>query len=216
MTSSSRLKITPFTNAPHPTLTLLKPRFFSSPAEWRRWLAAHHQTTGELWVGFHKKSSGTPSITWPESVDEALCFGWIDGVRKRIDDTSYAIRFTPRRAGSIWSAVNVKRVAELTRRRRMRRAGLQAFQQRTKKKTGVYSFEQGRNARLSVADARRFRADAAAWRFFKAQAPWYQRTAIWWVISAKRPETRLKRLATLIGDSADARTIAPLTRKSVG
>ena len=133
-------------------------------------------------------------MTWPQSVDEALCFGWIDGVRKSIDDTSYAIRFTPRRAGSIWSAVNVRRVAELTRRRRMRRAGVQAFERRTERKTGVYSFEQRKTARLPAADARRFRADAAAWRFFNAQAPWYQRTAIWWVISAKRPETRLKRL----------------------
>jgi uncharacterized protein YdeI (YjbR/CyaY-like superfamily) len=192
----------------------LKQLFFATPARWRRWLAAHHKSEDELWVGFYKKASGRASITWPESVDEALCFGWIDGVRKSIDEARYAIRFTPRRPGSTWSALNVRRVAELTKRGRMRPAGLRAYQGRAANNTGVYSFEQRRNAKLPLAYGRRFKVSAAAWRFFKGQPPWYQRTAIWWVISAKRPETRLKRLATLIEDSVHGRTIAPLKRKN--
>jgi uncharacterized protein YdeI (YjbR/CyaY-like superfamily) len=190
------------------------PSFFASPVQWRRWLATHHARKDELLVGFYKRSSGRPSITWPESVDEALCFGWIDGVRRSIDAESYSIRFTPRRRGSIWSAVNVRRVAELTRRRRMRAAGLRAFQARTKAKTAIYSFEQRNKARLLPAYAKRFKANAAAWRFFGTRAPWYQRTATYWVISAKQEETRLRRLAALIDDSARGRIIGPLTRQN--
>lgn len=185
----------------------MKPLFFPTPRDWRQWLAKHHASTGELWVGFYKRGSGKPSITWPESVDEALCVGWIDGIRKRLDDESYVIRFTPRRPGSIWSAVNVRRVGELTRRRRMRPAGTRAFEARTKKKSAVYSFEQRKTVKLPAAYARRFKEDPAAWRFFSEQAPWYQRTTTWWVISARREETRLKRLATLIADSAAGRRI---------
>src|SRR5213082_2724961 len=120
----------------------MKPRFFASPAAWRRWLAAHYERGGELWVGFYKRSTGRPSITWPESVDEALCFGWIDGLRKRVDDVSYTIRFTPRRTRSIWSAVNIKRAQELTRQGRMRPAGQQAFAARTENRSGIYAYEQ--------------------------------------------------------------------------
>jgi uncharacterized protein YdeI (YjbR/CyaY-like superfamily) len=195
-----------------PMLAAVKPIFFASSAEWRRWLVAHHDREDVLWVGFHKRASGRSSITWPESVDEALCFGWIDGLRKRIDAASYAIRFTPRRAGSTWSAVNVKRVATLIARRRMRSAGLAAFRMRTRKKTGIYSFEQRLTASLPVGYLARLKKNAAAWRFFASQAPWYQRTVIWWIVSAKREETRLKRLTTLIEDSALGTRIGPLRR----
>jgi uncharacterized protein YdeI (YjbR/CyaY-like superfamily) len=188
----------------------VKPLFFATPREWRQWLAKHHATTDELWVGFYKRESGKPSITWPESVDEALCVGWIDGLRKRLDDERYVIRFTPRRTSSIWSAVNVRRVGELTRLGRMKPAGLGAFAARTKKKTAVYSFEQRKAAKLPAAYVRRFKANPAAWRFYSEQAPWYQRVTAFWVTSAKQEETRLRRLATLIADSAARRRIGLL------
>jgi uncharacterized protein YdeI (YjbR/CyaY-like superfamily) len=184
-----------------------QPTFFASPAALRRWLQKHHDKRLELWVGFHKKGSGKPSITWPESVDEALCFGWIDGVRKRIDDTSYVIRFTPRKRGSIWSSVNVKRVAELTGAGRMQPAGLRAFEARKEAKSGIYSYEQKTAARLDDADERRFRANKKAWEFFQAQPPSYKHLMIWRVISAKKAETRLKRLAMLIEYSAQRRRV---------
>jgi uncharacterized protein YdeI (YjbR/CyaY-like superfamily) len=192
--------------------TPVKPLFFATPAHWRRWLAANYHRADEVVVGFYKKASGVPSITWPESVDEALCFGWIDGVRNRIDGTSYQIRFTPRRKGSIWSSVNVGRVAELTKNGRMRPAGVRAFEARTKAKTAIYSFEQQKKAKLPAAFERRFKANAAAWAFYNTMPPWYQRTTTWWVTSAKREETRLKRLATLIDNCANHRTIAELRR----
>jgi uncharacterized protein YdeI (YjbR/CyaY-like superfamily) len=188
------------------------PEFFATPADWRRWLSKHHSHTDELWVGFYKRASGKPSITWPEAVDEALCFGWIDGIRKRLDDESYVIRFTPRRARSTWSAVNLRRVAELTTRGRMRIAGLRAHQARLEHKTGIYSFEQRTNVRLPPDFERELKGNAAAWRFFSAQARWYQRTVTWWIVSAKRDETRRKRLATLIADSSRARRVGPLDR----
>jgi uncharacterized protein YdeI (YjbR/CyaY-like superfamily) len=141
-----------------------------------------------------------PSITWPESVDEALCFGWIDGVRKSIDETSYKIRFTPRRPGSIWSAVNVKRVQELTKLGLMHAAGLKAFEKREQKKTGLYSYE-NRPAEFPDEYEKHFRENKKAWEFFQAQSPSYRRTCIWWVVSAKQEQTRQKRLATLIADS---------------
>ena len=192
----------------------MKPTFFATPSEFRRWLEEHHATARELWVGFYKKDSGRPSITWPEAVDEALCYGWIDGVRRRIDDVSYAIRFTPRKPRSNWSAVNVDRVAELTRLGRMHPAGLAAFNGRAAARTGIYAYEQRAAARLDPAAEQAFRANERAWAFFQAQAPWYRRTAIWWVVSAKQEATRLRRLATLIADSAAGRTIRPLTRKA--
>ncbi len=191
----------------------MRPRFFATPADWRRWLSAHHADTGELWVGFYKRSTGKPSITWPESVDEALCFGWIDGVRVSVNDESYAIRFTPRRPGSTWSAVNVRRVAELTKLGRMRRAGLRAYEARLAHKTAIYSFEQRRTLKMPPRYEREIKANADAWRFFSAQAPWYQRTATYWIISAKKEETRRKRLAALIADSARGERIGPLRQQ---
>lgn len=191
----------------------MKPTFFRTPADFREWLEQHHDAAPELWVGFHKKGSGRPSITWPESVDEALCFGWIDGVRKSLGDESYVIRFTPRRARSIWSAVNVRRVTELTRLGRMRPAGVKAFEARDPARTGVYSFEQPRESlTLGAPYKAKLKASKRAWTFFRSQAPWYQRTASRWVMSAKKEETRLRRLAALIEDSARGRRIGPLNR----
>ena len=192
---------------------MMKPTFFATPSALRNWLEEHHDTAQELWIGFYKKSSGKPSITWPEAVDEALCFGWIDGIRKGIDDLSYTIRFTPRKARSTWSAVNVKRARELTNLGLMCPAGLKAFEERKEERSGIYAYEQ-ENAELHAAYEQQFRANKKAWDFFQAQAAWYQRTAIWWVISAKKEETRLKRLATLIEDSEHGRTIPPLTRRT--
>jgi uncharacterized protein YdeI (YjbR/CyaY-like superfamily) len=192
----------------------VKLTFIPAPAEFRQWLEEHHNTTQELWVGFYKTSSGKPSISWPEAVDEALCFGWIDGLRKGIDSVSYTIRFTPRKPRSTWSAVNVKRVNELSRLERMRPAGLKAFEERAEEKSGIYAYEQEKAARLDDAYEQQFRANKKAWDFFQAQAAWYRKTAIWWVISAKKEETRLKRLATLIEDSEHGRTIPPLTRRT--
>src|SRR5947199_424834 len=139
--------------------------FFQFPSEFRKWLEEHHDSTQELLVGFYKKSSGKPSITWPEAVDEALCFGWIDGQRKGIDATSYTIRFTPRKPRSTWSAVNVKRVGELAGLGLMRPAGLKAFEERTEEKSGIYAYEQ-ENARLDDAYEQQFRANKKAWDFF--------------------------------------------------
>jgi uncharacterized protein YdeI (YjbR/CyaY-like superfamily) len=190
----------------------VKPRFFASPSAWRAWLERYCEKTQELWVGFHKRSSGKASITWPEAVDQALCFGWIDGVRKSIDETSYTIRFTARRARSIWSAVNIRRVEELNEAALMRPAGLKAFQERTAERSGIYAYEQKNSAGFGAYE-KQFRANKKAWKFFQAQPPWYRRTATWWVISAKKEDTRLKRLATLMADSEHSRTIRHLTRK---
>ena len=193
----------------------MKPTFFATPTEFRAWLERNHDTAAELLVGFYKKGSGRPSITWPESVDEALCFGWIDGIRRTIDDESYSIRFTPRRARSTWSNVNIKRVAELTRLGRMHPAGLRAFEARDPTRSGIYTYEQGarpQDPKLAPAYAKQFKANAKAWAFFQSQAPCYQRLVVHWVMSAKKEETRLKRLATLIDDSAHGRRIAALAR----
>jgi uncharacterized protein YdeI (YjbR/CyaY-like superfamily) len=190
----------------------MNPKFFPSPAAWQAWLEEHHETHEELWVGFHKVGSGKPSITWPEAVDGALCFGWIDGVRKSLDETSYVIRFTPRRAKSIWSAVNIKRVAELSALGLMRPKGAQAFERRTGNRSEIYAYEQRMGAKLSDTYEKKFRANKKAWKFFQAQPPWYRRTASWRVISAKKEETRLKRLAQLIDDSEHERAIPELRR----
>jgi len=190
----------------------MKPTFFSSPCDWHAWLEEHHETDDEILVGFYKKDSGRPSITWPQAVDGALCFGWIDGVRRSLNETSYVIRFTPRRSRSVWSAVNIKRVAELTRLGLMRPAGVQAFEKRTGDRSGIYAYEQRKGAKLSSAYKRSFRANEKAWKFFQAQPPWYQRTASWWIVSAKKEETRLKRLAQLVEDSEQKRTIRELRR----
>ena len=182
----------------------MKPRFFRSPSAFRAWLTEHHATTSELLVGFYKKGSGKPSMTWPESVDEALCFGWIDGIRKRIDDDGYTIRFTPRRSRSIWSTVNIKRAEALAAEGLMRLSGLAAFESREENRSGIYAYEQ-RNDTLPEPYAGKMKKNKAAWTFFRAQPPSYRKTTGWWVVSAKKEETRLKRLDKLIDDSAHGR-----------
>ncbi len=194
----------------------MQPTFFATPAEFRQWLERHHQSERELLVGFYKKSSGRPSITWPESVAEALCFGWIDGVRRSIDDESYSIRFTPRKKGSIWSAVNMRLAEELIRDGRMQPAGLAAWEARDPAKSAVYSFEQREAAQLAPDMEARLRDNAQAWKFWQAQPPGYRKTATFWVMSAKRPETRAKRLQTLIDDSAAGLRIGLLRRPGAG
>jgi uncharacterized protein YdeI (YjbR/CyaY-like superfamily) len=188
------------------------PRFFTTPADLRAWLEAHHADATELIVGYYKKGTGRPSITWPESVDEALCFGWIDGVRRGIDDGSYSIRFTPRQKRSTWSAVNITRAGELIEEGRMTPAGLAAFAARTDDRSAIYSHERCRNAQLEPAQEERFRANAPAWEWFQSRPSSYRRAALHWVVSAKRPETRERRLEALIDDSAAGRTVKPLTR----
>jgi uncharacterized protein YdeI (YjbR/CyaY-like superfamily) len=174
--------------------------FFSTPAAFRLWLEHHHDSEHELWVGFHKKSSGRKSITWPEAVDQLLCFGWIDGVRRSINQESYVIRVTPRTPGSIWSAVNVKRATELVNLGLMHEAGLKAFSERDAEKTNRYSFERGR-VKLDPSLERLFRANKKAWGFFRLQPPGYRKTILWWIMSAKQERTKEKRLGILIGTS---------------
>jgi uncharacterized protein YdeI (YjbR/CyaY-like superfamily) len=192
----------------------MKPKFFATPKEFREWLEKHHADTSELWVGFYKKDSGRPSITWPESVDEALCVGWIDGLRRSIDGDSYMIRFTPRRAGSIWSAVNTRRAKELIEAGRMRPAGLRAFEGRDPAKTNLYSFEQREAAKLDPDMEKRFRANRKAWAFFQAQPPGYRRLAMFRIMSAKQQETRERRLAALIRECVAGRRMEPMRRRS--
>ncbi|HVE69238.1 MAG TPA: YdeI/OmpD-associated family protein [Solirubrobacteraceae bacterium] len=188
-----------------------EPIFFTSPKELRAWLEVNHETADELLVGCHRKETGRPTLTWDQIVDEALCFGWIDGVVRRIDDTRFTRRLTPRRRGSNWSVKNVARVADLTAEDRMRPAGVRAFEARTPERTGVYSYERAA-ARLSPEADARLRADAPAWEFFSRQPPSYRRTAIHWVTSAKREETRARRLDQLIADSRAGLRIEPLRR----
>lgn len=192
----------------------MKPTFFATPADLRAWFEANHGSAKELLVGFYKRGSGKPSISWPQSVDEALCFGWIDGVTRRIDDDAYTIRFTPRRPTSIWSAINVAKVAALEKLGRMTPAGRRAFEARSPDRTGVYSFERQTPAELSADENQKLRADARAAEFFDSRPPGYRRSAIHWVISAKRQHTRRSRLDQLIADSAEGRTIAHLTRSA--
>jgi uncharacterized protein YdeI (YjbR/CyaY-like superfamily) len=179
----------------------MQPRFFRTAAAFRRWLRTHHALQRELRVGFRKKATSTPSLTWPESVDEALCFGWIDGLRRALDENAYTVRFTPRRSGSIWSAVNVRRVQALTEAGRMAPAGLAAFEARRENRSGGYSYEQ-RPAKLPAPYAGMLAARPGARRFFEDQAPSYRRAAIWWVISAKQEQTCLRRARTLAELSA--------------
>jgi uncharacterized protein YdeI (YjbR/CyaY-like superfamily) len=185
--------------------------FFRSPSDLRKWFEKHHATDQELWVGYYKKNSGKPSITWPESVNEALCFGWIDGIRKSVDDISYAIRFTPRRLRSIWSAVNIERAQMLIGQGQMQFAGLKAFEARQENKSGIYSYEQ-RREQLEEPYDRLLKKNKAAWDFFQAQSPSYRRAVGWWVVSAKREETRLKRLERLIEHSARGQTMPQMAR----
>lgn len=190
-------------------MTEARPLFFPTPAKFRAWLQRNHARERELLVGFYKRDSGKPSMTWPESVDQALCFGWIDGVRRRIDDESYSIRFTPRKNGSNWSRINIDRVAELTKLGLMADAGTKAFETRTAKRD--YSYET-RELELDPAFEKRFRANRKAWKNFMAKAPWYRRTSKFWVMSAKRAETREKRLGILIDCSERGANIGPLDR----
>jgi uncharacterized protein YdeI (YjbR/CyaY-like superfamily) len=192
------------------TLHRVEPIFFATPEAWRAWLEKHHADATEVIVGFYKRASGITSITWAEAVDEALCFGWIDGVRRRIDEERYTNRFTPRTPTSTWSAVNIARVKQLRKEGRMRPEGLAAFQSRSDERSAIYAYEQRQEAKLDAGSERRFRSNRDAWRFWESQPPWYRRTAAWWVISAKRPETRERRLAQLIEDSADRRRIRRL------
>lgn len=184
----------------------MEPRFFKKSKDFRKWLAANHAKAKELWVGFYKKSAGKPSITWPESVDEALCFGWIDGIRKSLDEESYKIRFSPRKPGSIWSAVNIRNVERLIKEKRMQPAGLKAYELRKEYRSGIYSYEQ-RSPELVEPYATQFKQNKRAWEFFTAQPPSYRKMMNWFVVSAKQEETRLKRLARLIEASENGQRV---------
>jgi uncharacterized protein YdeI (YjbR/CyaY-like superfamily) len=194
----------------------MKPVFFATPETFRAWLDEHHATATELWVGLYKKGSGRPSITWPKAVDEALCFGWIDGIRRRIDDESYMNRFTPRKPSSYWSAKNTRRFHELQEDGRVRPAGRRAFEGRREDTTAVYSYDQRYEVTLDPEFERRFRANKRAWAWFDAQPEGYKATVRYWVMSAKRPEARERRLATLIEDSAKGLRSGPLRRPDRG
>jgi uncharacterized protein YdeI (YjbR/CyaY-like superfamily) len=177
------------------------PTFFRTPADLRKWFRKNHATATELWIGFYKVGSGKPSVTWPQAVDEALCCGWIDGIRKTVDEESYKIRFTPRRPRSVWSAVNIKRVKVLSDEKRMLPAGREAFAARRENKSGIYSYEQ-RPLDLPEPYLSEMKQHKAAWTFFAAQPPSYRKVMTWFILSAKREETRLQRLEKLIGVSA--------------
>lgn len=183
----------------------MKPVFFKRPAAFRAWLKKHHQTETELIVGYYKKASGKPTITWQESVDEALCFGWIDGIRKSYGKDAYTNRFTPRRKGSNWSAINITRVAELTRQGRMQPAGLEAFARRTEVKSRVYTYEHTDVPKFEPTLERRFKANKDAWAFFQTLPPYYRKGETRWVNSAKQEETKLRRLNKVIGACASRR-----------
>jgi uncharacterized protein YdeI (YjbR/CyaY-like superfamily) len=186
--------------------------FFETPAQLRAWFEANHETAADLWVGYHRKSSGRPSVTWQEVVDEALCFGWIDSVRYKVGTESFAQRITPRRKRSTWSAINIKRFGELAQEGRVHSRGHAAFEQRDEERSRIYSYEN--RVPLSDAMEAKMRSHGAAWKFFESQAPWYRRTATYWVMSAKREETREKRLERLIEHSAKGERIPPLSRPS--
>jgi uncharacterized protein YdeI (YjbR/CyaY-like superfamily) len=186
----------------------MDPIFFTSPAEWRAWLHDNHAAAKEVYVGYYKVGTKKPTISWQESIDEALKYGWIDAVRKRIDDDSYMIRFTPRKPNSVWSAANIKRVAELTELGLMQPAGMAIYEARKEDKSVTYAYEQAQAPTLEPDAEAQLRANDAAWAFWQAQAPSYQKGAAWWVVSAKKDETRRSRLATLIDDCANGRLIA--------
>ncbi|HML24860.1 MAG TPA: YdeI/OmpD-associated family protein [Aggregatilinea sp.] len=186
--------------------------FFETPDDFRAWLDANHDSVTELWVGYYKKGTGKPSMTWPESVDQALCYGWIDGIRKSVDDESYTNRFTPRRPGSNWSEVNIKRVEELSAQGLMQPAGLRAFEARDHGKRQQYSYE-ARHRDLDPALEAQFRSNEPAWAFFQSQAPSYRKVVTGWVMSAKRDETRQKRLAELIDVCASGERLPQFMRR---
>jgi uncharacterized protein YdeI (YjbR/CyaY-like superfamily) len=178
----------------------MNPTFFTKSSDFRKWLQKNHQKENELLVGFYKVGSGKPSMTWPESVDQALCFGWIDGVRQSIDKDSYQIRFTPRKKTSIWSSVNIRKFEELAKQGLMQTAGFASFEHRTEKKSGIYAFEQ-KEVNLSPDFIRLFKVNKKGWKYFQALAPSYQKTSANWVMSAKQETTQIKRLMQLIADS---------------
>jgi uncharacterized protein YdeI (YjbR/CyaY-like superfamily) len=188
-------------------------RYFKSQADLRKWLQRNHDKVSELWVGLRKKSSGIPTVSYKEALDEALCFGWIDGLRKSVDETSYKIRFTPRRSGSIWSRINIKRAEELKQLGLMAPSGLREYENRDPKKANLYSFE---NAPRQL-DARlegMFKRNKKAWKFFENLPPYFKRISIFWIMSAKRDETRLRRLQTLIESSARGERLGIMTSKT--
>jgi uncharacterized protein YdeI (YjbR/CyaY-like superfamily) len=185
------------------------PEFFAKPADFRKWLQKNHSTAPELWVGYYKTGTKKPSITWPESVDQALCFGWIDGLRKSIDAESYMIRFTPRRKNSIWSKVNIKRAQELIEAGLMKPAGAKVFAERDERKANRYSFERA-HVEFGADHIKTFKRNKRAWEFFQTQPPGYRKTLTWWVVSAKQQATQEKRLAELIKESAAGQRIATM------
>lgn len=185
-------------------------QFFDTPADLRAWFERHHDSAPELFVGYWKKGSGRTGVTHPEAIEQALCFGWIDSVGRGIDDKSYQVRFTPRRKGSVWSKINLAKIAELTEKGLMHPAGLTAFEQRKPDRVAVYSHEQPTDAVFDQDQIALFRAQASAWEWFCAQSPSYRRSAVHWVVSAKRPDTRERRLAQLVADSAAGRKVPPL------
>jgi uncharacterized protein YdeI (YjbR/CyaY-like superfamily) len=190
----------------------MKPVFFQTPSSFREWLEEHHAKAEVLLVGFYKKGSAKPSITWPESVDQALCYGWIDGVRKSIDKFSYTIRFTPRKRGSIWSSVNIKRAQALIEQGQMQPAGLKAYQARKENKSGSYSYEQ-RSVDLEEPYNQLLKKNEAAWSFFQKQPASYRKAISWWIISAKKDETRLKRLERLMAYSVQGQRLPEFTAR---
>jgi uncharacterized protein YdeI (YjbR/CyaY-like superfamily) len=188
----------------------IKPTFFTTQEDFRKWLLKNHETATELIVGFYKVDSGKPSMSWSQSVDQAICFGWIDGVRKTIDKESYLIRFTPRKPTSIWSAVNIKKVEELTKQGLMQPNGILAFEKRKEHKSKIYTYEK-EAVKLSTGFEKKFKANKKAWAFFQSLPPSYHRSAIDWVMSAKQEATSIKRLNELINDSEAGRKIKRLS-----
>jgi uncharacterized protein YdeI (YjbR/CyaY-like superfamily) len=184
-------------------------RFFADAAEFRTWLEEHHDSDAEVWLGLYKKGVPKPSVTYAEAVEEALCFGWIDGITRRVDEEAYTVRFTPRRKSSSWSAINIAKVAELEAAGRMHPAGLRAFEQRDRRKDASYSYENTPRELPPEAEAR-LRENPAAWAYWQSSTPSYRRTATYWVMSAKREETRARRLETLVADSVAGRRVKPL------
>jgi uncharacterized protein YdeI (YjbR/CyaY-like superfamily) len=194
---------------------LADPIFFPSPGAWRAWLEEHHERDSEVLLGLYKKASARAGMSWSESVDEALCFGWIDGVRGRIDEHSHSIRFTPRKPRSTWSAVNIDKAERLIAEGRMRPAGLRAFRARSEERSRIYAFEQG-EVELPGDALKQLRANAAAWSYWQSRPPGYRRLASWWVISAKRLDTRERRLRILIEDCAAGRLIRSQRARGAG
>ena len=190
----------------------MNPTYFASPEEFRAWLEENHATEREVFVGYHKKATGIPSMVWSEAVDEALCYGWIDGIVRRVDDQRHVQRFTPRKPSSTWSAINIAKVAKLRAEGRMRPAGEAAFARRSEDKSAIYSYEQRENGKLEAEQEARFRANAPAWEYFQSRPPWYRKVALYWVVSAKRAETRERRLGQLIADSAAGRDLKQFLR----